>query len=201
MQVAQLWASTEALPAGQRRNRRNIACRSDRGRHARSTNLLRTFDSRSAVEQHRTHGIARSGLRLPLRLRHDLPAPLPLGRAVDHLHDHRVRLHQDRRPVHDQQLDDAAEAEPGHARADPRPLRERLRRPVRADDDPQGPAHRLQPRPAGRQAHRLPRVRHGQQLPDDGGRDREPARATTRRASSRRWTAGSSMRPASPNIS
>ena len=32
---------------------------------------------------------------------HDLPAPLPLGRAVDHLHDHRVLLHQDRRPVHD----------------------------------------------------------------------------------------------------
>ena len=133
-------------------------------------------------------------VRLRLRLRHDRPAPLPLGRAVDHLHDHRVRLHQDRRPVHDQQLDDAAEAEPGHARADPRPLRERLRRPVRADDDPQGPAHRLQPRPAGRQAHRLPRLRHGQQLPHDGGRDRERAPATTRSASSRRWTAASSTR-------
>ena len=98
-------------------------------------------------------------------------------------------------------LDDAAEAEPGHARADPRPLRQRLRRPVRPDDDPQGPAHRLQPRPAGRQAHRLPRLRHRQPVPDDGGRDRELAPATTRPASSRRSTAASSTRRAWPNTS
>ena len=72
---------------------------------------------------------------------------------MDHLFDDGVFLHQDRRSVYDRVIDDAAEAQPRHARADPRALRHGLWRSGVAPDDLQGSADRLQPRPPGRQAH------------------------------------------------
>ena len=74
------------------------------------------------------------------------------------------------------------------------PVRERLRRSLRPDDDPQGPAHRLQPRSAGRQAHRLPRLRHGQRPASPWRPRSSPRPSSSRKTSSRRWSAGFSTR-------
>ena len=112
---------------------------------------------------------------------------------IIYAHD-RVRLHHPRQPVHHRLVDDAPEAEPGHARTHPRQDRAGLRLADGAADDVQGPDHRLQPRPAGRQAARLRRLRRGLRLPRHGRRHRADHHLQRKNGSRPGSTAGTSTR-------
>ena len=72
----------------------------------------------------------------------------------------RVRLGRARRRLRHRVVDHAAEEEPRHRRARPRQGRPAHRQPHRAARDAQGPAVRLQPRPAGGQGAGLRLGRH-----------------------------------------
>ena len=87
-----------------------------------------------------------------------------------------------RRRLLDRQFDHAAEEEPGRRRAGPRQGRPAHRRPRRAARHAQGPAARLQPRPAGGQGAGLRRVDTLHLLlPAMHRADRDAARSTPTR--------------------
>ncbi len=110
--------------------------------------------------------LARRGLRPRLRRRGavrrdaDAAAPLAHRRRDRVVVDRGVRLRPPRRRVRDRLVDAAAEEEPRHRRARARQGGPAHRRPHRLPRDAQGPAARVQPRPAGGQGAVVRRARH-----------------------------------------
>ena len=100
----------------------------------------------------------RLGGGVPVRRRHDRRPPVADGRGGHPDVLARVRLGHARRRVVDGLVDHAAEEESRRRRARPRQVRPAHRQPHRAARHPEGPALRLQPRPAGGQGAG---VRHG----------------------------------------
>ena len=92
-----------------------------------------------------------------------------LGRGDHPLVDRRVRLPRPRRRLLHRLVDAPAEEEPRHRRAHPGQDRSPHRQPHRPAGHAQGPAARLQPRPAGGQGAvlRLPRHRGAGPVGDD----------------------------------
>ena len=103
---------------------------------------------------HRRRQRPRLRRRVPLRRGADRRAPVPAGRGDLPVDLARVRLGEARRRLLDRVVDHAAEEEPRHRRARPRQGRSAHRPPDRAAGDAQGPAVRVQPRPAGGQGSR-----------------------------------------------
>ena len=90
----------------------------------------------------------------------DAGAPVAPRRGDRAVVDRGVRLPAPRRRVRDRLVDAAAEEEPRHRRARARQGRPPHRRPHRVPRDAQGPAARVQPRPAGGQGAAVRRARH-----------------------------------------
>ena len=97
---------------------------------------------------------------LSLRLRAGDGASEPARRRLHPVHERGVRVLRARRPVGDRQQHDAAEEEPGSARARARKSRPRHRPSHRVAGDDEGAADRLQQGSAGGQRAGVRRGRH-----------------------------------------
>ena len=123
-----------------------------RRRRARRLDAAAPAAARPDAQLDRRRLRPRLRARLPLRLRRALHAPLADRRGARALDDERVRLRAAARGGGDRLVDDAAEAERRRRRARARQGGHRDRPAHRPARDGQGPAARLQPRPAGGQA-------------------------------------------------
>ena len=123
--------------------------------------------------------------RLPLRGSRLLRPSLPDRRGARALDDVGVRLRPARRGRRHRVVDDAAEAEPRCGRARTRQGRHRDRAPDRSARDRQGPAARLQPRPAGGQGAGLRGAGRSRRRARSADGARARARARSRAAGRR----------------
>ena len=105
-----------------------------------------------------------------VRPRADRRPPVADRRGVGAVDDRGVRLRPPRRRLRHRLLDAAAEEEPRHRRAGARQGRPADRQPHRPARDAEGPAARVQPRPAGGQGAVVRRGRAGRASPLVGAR-------------------------------
>ena len=129
---------------------------SDRPRtHREPARLPRSCSERDGRGQH-----ARPPVRGGQRLRHRHDPPVPPGGGDGGVVEPGVSLHPSGRRLRHRLLHHAAEAQPRRRRARPRQVGPRVRQSHRAADHGEGPAARLQPRPAGRPRRPVRRHRH-----------------------------------------
>ena len=165
--LAHFWALARDVDRWQRRastrptSRRSAPARSPaRACRSTPTHVANELGFAAPVRE-----LARRGLRPRLRRRGAVRrrahagAPLAHRRGDRALVERGVRVPAPRRRVRHRLVDAAAEEEPRHRRAGPRQGRPPHRPPHRVPRDAQGPAARVQPRPAGGQGAAVRRAR------------------------------------------